>query len=381
METSDLSSPGYWESEEVDLRLNPRRPVASAGLRTFLVEELGLRACVVLATSGSSGKAKFVVLPRRAILSSAQAVNAHCGLTNADVWLGGLSTFHVGGIGIFARAHCSGATVVPMAWDGWSRDGTAFLEAVRGHRATLTSLTPAHLWDLFRARRRSPETLRGVFLGGGAIDPFLVEEARALGWPIWPTYGMSEAASQIATSPDGDGRWLDLLPIWETTLEVASGRLAIRGPALFSGYVEGCGESWRFDPARDSEGWYVTGDRCELEKGRVRFVARGDDAVKVLGELVSLGSLHERLAEFGIQGGIVALPHPRRGHELVLVREPGAAALTTFQEGLAPVEQINREVVVPFLPRTDIGKVDRAALEALAIASSTDPSDDCATPR
>jgi O-succinylbenzoic acid--CoA ligase len=366
MEAPDLSSPHYWESESLDLRLNPRRPVDTDGLRGFLEGEPGLKASVVIATSGSSGRAKFVILPKAALLASARAVNAHCGLTSDDLWLGGLSTFHVGGLGIHARAFCNGARVRPMAWDSWTRDGSAFLDALRSSQATLTSLTPAHLWDLVRSGTRPPDHLRGLFLGGGVIDPILVGEARELGWPVWPTYGMSETSSQIATSLDGDGTWLDLLPHWETRIEKDSGRLALRGPALFAGSVERRGDDWIFDPACDEEGWYTSGDRCEVECGRLRFVERADDAVKVLGELVSLASLNARLTAFAITGIVVALSDPRRGHELVLVRERGGDSLARFNEQLPPLERVGREVEVAALPRTDIGKVDRLAAMAMA---------------
>lgn len=366
MEAADLSSPAYWESETVDLRLNPRRPADVSGLRGFLEGELGLRAAVVLATSGSSGSAKFVVLSKAAVLASADAVNAHCGLTGGDLWLGGLSTFHVGGLGIHARAFRGGAKVVPMAWDGWARDGSAFLRAAGEAGATLASLTPTHLWDLVRAGARCPSSLRGVLLGGGKIDPALVAEARHLGWPLWPTYGMSETASQVATNVEGGVEWLPLLPGWEARTD-GEGRLWLRGAALFSGYALREGEGWRFDSARDGEGWFATGDCCELRGGELRFVSRVDGAVKVLGELVSLPALNDRLIAFGIVGWIVALSEPRYGHELVLVSEGGdAGELERFNADLPPVERVVRRVVVEELPRTGLGKPDRARIEEVA---------------
>lgn len=376
METPHLSSAAYWESEAVDLRLNPKRPVEVGGLREFLENDLGLRSAVVLATSGSSGNAKFVVLSKAAVLASARAVNAHCGLGRNEVWLGGLSTFHVGGVGIHARAYASGAKVAPLAWDAWTRDGGVFVRAVAESGATLASLTPTHLWDLVRAKVPSPATLRGVFLGGGRIEPALVAEARQLGWPIWPTYGMSETASQVATSLGGDGEWLDLLPIWQVRSE-DDGRLLLRGEALFSGYAERSKEGWAFDPARDAEGWFRSGDRVALRDGRLRFLSRCDDAVKVGGELVSLSGLETRITALGWTGCVVARPDPRRGNELVLVlqgethRGDEAVVLETFNAGLSPVERAAKIVLVEALPRTDLGKLDRARLAALVGGGET----------
>jgi O-succinylbenzoic acid--CoA ligase len=368
MEAPELSSPAYWESEAVDVRLNPKRPAETEGLRAFLEGELGLRSAVVLATSGSGGVAKFVVLPKAALLASAAAVNAHCGLGRGDIWLGGLPTFHVGGLGIHARASLSGAKVAPMRWDAWTRDGGAFLRAVDESRATLASLTPTHLWDLARANAACPGSLRGVFLGGGRVDPGLVARARSLGWPIWPTYGMTETSSQVATALDGDGSELPLLPAWEARAD-AEGRLLLRGAPLFAGYAMRGEGGWLLDPSRDAEGWFRSGDRCELREGRLRFLARADGAVKVSGELVSLPSLDERLATLGIVGLVVALPEPRRGHELVLVCESegdGAAELALLNAALPPIERATRPLAVAELPRTELGKPDRARALSLA---------------
>ncbi len=368
MSDSELSSSAYWESPGLDLRLNPRRPVDVGGLREFLERDLGLRGAVVLATSGSSGQAKFVILSKAAVLASAEAVNRHCALCSEDIWLGGLSTFHVGGLGIYARAYRNGAQVVPMAWDGWTRDGQAFRAAVESVGATLASLTPSHLWDLVQAEVRCPPSLRGVFLGGGYIDPSLLARGLSLGWPLWPTYGMSETASQVATNLEGQSEWLPLLPLWEARTN-AEGRLLLRGEALFSGYAWRTERGWQFDSGRDAEGWFATGDRGELKNRALRPLGRIDGAVKVLGELISLPALNERLHSLGIPGWIVALPAERRGHELVLVSESrDEGELERFNAGLPPVEQLQRRVAVTELPRTEVGKPDRERIAALARA-------------
>lgn len=366
METTEINSPEYWESEEVDLRLNPKRPVDAAGLLNFLCDDCGLRSSVVIATSGSSGSAKFVVLSKAALLASARAVNLHCGLTGEDTWLGGLSTFHVGGLGIYARAVCSGARVVPMRWDQWTRDGSALVEAIRQSGATLTSLTPVHLNDLMASSVPCPDSLRGVFLGGGRIQETLVRKARELGWPVWATYGMSEASSQIATGLDGRVDWLKLLPIWECRTDRES-RLQLRGDALFSGYAEKKGDQWNFDSARDDSGWFVTGDRVELEEGLLRFLGRCDDQLKVSGELISLSTLNSRVEDLGIIGAVVAVPDNRRENELVLVIEgEGRECLERFNVGLSVIEQVSRFVELRELPRTDLGKIDRVKVTELA---------------
>ncbi|MEX2580034.1 MAG: AMP-binding protein [Verrucomicrobiales bacterium] len=374
MATTDLTSADYWDSDGIDIRFDPRRGIDASGLGRFLVEERGIESAVAMATSGSSGGFKFVVLPKAALLASARAVVEHCESSRDDVWLASLSTVHVGGLGIHARAYVGGSRVAEMSSGRWRRDGSLLTDAVRRANATLTSVTPTHLHDLVDHGVEAPPSLRGVFLGGGRIEPELVIAARRLGWPIWSTYGMSEASSQIATSREESVDWLPILSHWEVRLE-QEGRLAIRGEALFSGYAEKEDGRWHFRPGADRDGWFVTGDRCEVDGERLRFLGRADDLVKISGELVSVSDIAARVASeagrAGIDAAVVALPDSRREHELVLLVAgagvaEGEALLERCNTRLRGIERLSRVVPVDRLPRTEIGKLDVAALRRKA---------------
>ncbi|MGA8808880.1 MAG: AMP-binding protein, partial [Thermoanaerobaculia bacterium] len=104
-----------FESSESHLLLNPRMPSAE---RTRLERLLPkLEAHVFVATSGSTGDIKLVALSKRAILASAAAVNERLNVTARDVWAAVLPTFHVGGLGVYARCHLAGARALPMPWE------------------------------------------------------------------------------------------------------------------------------------------------------------------------------------------------------------------------------------------------------------------------
>lgn len=364
METTRLIQPEYWESEKVDIRLNPGRNFSASGLSGFLSEEEGLRSAVVIPTSGSSGEPKFVVLKKEALLASASAVNQYCEVTKDDIWYGGLSTFHVGGLGIYARAFLSGSTVVEPADKEWHK-GKGYRETLGEHAITLTSLTPSHLHDLVESRRLSPPALRGVFLGGGRIDQALVDRAFELGWPIWPTYGMSEASSQVATSREGAVDWLPLLPHWEVKVNPDSGRIQLRGDALFAGYAVQQGAEWLFRRGRNADGWFEGSDQIELKDGSLRFLRRDDDLVKVLGELVSLSGVEGRLAKAGYEAVVFRKPHPRRENAFVAVLEGAGFSLGEVNRCLGPLEVLESVVSIDEFPRTEIGKIDRSELRQL----------------
>jgi len=343
------------------------------GLDPFLRDDVGIQSSVVLATSGSSGGFKFVVLSKSALLNSAQAVIEHSGLGRDDMSLAGLSGFHVGGLGIYARAFLSGSEIVEMDSAGWKRDGSDLVRVLEEKSVTLTSMTPTHLHDLVSHKAQCPDALRLVFLGGGRMDAALIEKARELGWPIRVSYGMTEAGSQIATARDDSVDLLPVLPHWETKVDI-DGRLAIRGEALFSGYAIREGAQWKFEDARDGGGWFVTGDRCELQDGMLRFSGRADDLVKISGELVSLSEVN-RLAEsvareMGSDAAAIALPDDRRENELVVVMKAcerdASDLLCDLNSQLDGIEAVRRVVFVDQLPRTEIGKLDRVRLEQMA---------------
>ncbi|MDF1658930.1 MAG: AMP-binding protein [Verrucomicrobiales bacterium] len=373
MEKPLLATADYWESSEIDLRLNPRRNFEVDGLVDFLQEQIGVEGAVVMATSGSSGAPKFVVLPKTALLASARAVVNHLRLTQEDSWLAGLSDYHVGGLGIYARAFVLGASVTVFENAPWKRDGRPFVKALTDSAAAWTSLTPTHLHDLVEHRVESPKALKGLLLGGGRIDPKLAGRAGDLGWPIFPSYGMTEASSQIATGAVGETNWLSLLPGWETKLTTEN-RLLIRGAPLFAGYATLEGGAWSFDSARDDAGWFLTGDSCEIDEGKLRHLGRADDLVKVLGELVSVSSVESRVCEtLECPASLLALTEPRRGHEFVAFVEGvnlTAHYQRTLDASLTGLERVSRVIVVQQLPRTEIGKIDRLALRDLLSPSS-----------
>lgn len=369
MDPAELSQSAYWQSTDVDLRLHPRRPLDTRGLLDFLRATCDIQSSVVLPTSGTSGSAKFVILTKAALLASAAAVNRHLGIRTEDRWLAGLADFHVGGLGIHARAYLSGSGIVTIPWDSWGGDGRDFVRALQENEITHTSLTPTHLHDLVREGAKAPSCLRVLLLGGGRIDGPLTTAARGLGWPVRASYGMTEAGSQIATANNDEISNLPIIPVWETRI-TEDGRLALRGPALFAGYAEKVDETWHFRTGKDPDGWFVTGDRCAIDNGQLRFLSRADTLVKISGELVSLSVIDELASsmanELGVNAAVVAIPDKRREHALITCIESANIDTITFLEKLnrhlSGLEQIQSICVLDTLPRTALGKVDRALL-------------------
>lgn len=314
-------------------------------------------------------------------MASARAVNAHLEATSLDRWLIGLPLHHVGGFSILARCHENGAGFA-LWQEKW--DAQKFAAACAAQGITFTSLVPAQVFDLVHAKLVAPPSLRAVVVGGGSLDGELGARSRALGWPVLQSYGMTEAASQIATEPledlhgDFEAGRLQVLPGWDLRCD-ADGRLVVRGGALASGYALRNGDEWRWEPV-DSKTGLVTRDRVQVwqEGARrfLRFLGRDSDFVKILGEMVCVSRLQARLERQMESSGlspasaiIWPVTDARRGVRLLLVGELTIAQLEAvcqlYNSSAPSFERLHPGRSLPSLPRTSLGKLDRAVLASI----------------
>jgi o-succinylbenzoate---CoA ligase len=338
-----------WLSAESHLLLNPRMPEEERRqLQSFVIE---LPGHLWLATSGTTGALKLTALSKQAMLASAAAVNRHLETSAADVWCCVLPTFHVGGLGIHARAYLSGSRVIAMPWD--ARAFAAMAEM------TLASLVPAQVSDLIRAGLRAPERLRAIVVGGGALEPRIYEEARELGWPVLPSYGMTETCSQVATARLASPELLLLDHVQART--DGEGRLAFRGKSLLTGYGTAAGF---VDPKVD--GWLVTEDLGTVDGRVLRVEGRRGDFVKIGGESVDLARLDAILAAIaGLDAAVVAVPDARLGSVIQLAVTPvleGERVRAEYDARVHPFERARAVHIVPEIPRSSLGKLMRRKL-------------------
>ena len=354
-----------WDSEQSHLLLNPRLPEQEALLWGPLLElTKDYPSHIWLATSGST-QMKLVALHKKAILASAKAVNEHLEAVSADVWINPLPFFHVGGLGIWARASLNGAAVYPFL-DKWSP--LHFHQMIVEKKGTLTALVPAQVYDLVIHSLTAPQSLRAVIVGGGALQKSLYRKARTLGWPLLPSYGLTECASQVATatyqslSEDGFPE-MKLLPHVRVKTD-ANDCICISGPSLLSAYAIFEQGSLRFfNPVM--ERWLLTQDRGTLTGNSLRLMGRLGDFIKIGGESVEMGRLEKILEEIKLRQEIsfdvvlAAVPDMRLGHVIHLF-STGKQVETLKKEydhQVLPFERIRKVHFVDVIPRSSINKV------------------------
>jgi O-succinylbenzoic acid--CoA ligase len=341
----------------VALLLNPRLPdplrdqVLKAGFPEWPRH-------IWVATSGTGGRFKLVALSWDALEASARAVNRHLAVQAQDVWINPLPLFHVGGLGMMVRASlsCARHETFDQPWNAGD-----FARAAESTRATLSALVPAQVHDLVQACCRAPRTLRAVVVGGGALAPALHSAAAGLGWPLLPSYGLTEAASQVATARPGqaDTGWLPLLEHVEARTD-GQGVLELRGASLLTGWmIFGADGSCVWED-RKRDGWFRTSDRAELRGRTVKILGRVDDLVKIRGELVDLAAL-ERDLQARVTSGEVMLgrvPDARNGWFLQVIADNAEAAAEArdARDVVFPPYARPLEIQIGTITRTALGK-------------------------
>lgn len=364
MDPSFLTSAAFWKDSA---------PHAE-GFPVALPDLPDLGGQVLFQTSGSSGEPKWIALSKEALLASAAAVNAHLGVDSSSCWGLALPTRHVGGFGVAARAFAAGCAF-RQGEERWNAGGFAAWLADNG--VTHTSLVPTQVHDLVCLNRRAPDGLRAIVVGGGKLDPHTGQAARALGWPVLASYGMTEAASQIATQDPASlasiyqPAPIPLLPLWRARVS-ADGRLEIAGPALFSGVFLQDRGNWIYQK-RETE-WHVTSDRVTIRPEGLSPAGRTDTLVKVLGELVDPAQIESQLIEQA-QGRlapgsfvVIATPHERMEHALVPVFDASvdpaliAEVLARHHGCCAGFQRLAPAVTLTPLPLGPLGKPLRAEI-------------------
>lgn len=308
-------------------------------------------------TSGSSGIQKWVALSKSALRWSAESVIRRLQITGKDVYALALPVHHVGGFGVVARCEFSGARLARFS-ESWSP--LAFRNFCEAQRVTLSSLVPTQVNDLVSAACSAPASLRAIVVGGGHLEPELAGKARALGWPVLPSYGMTETASQIAT-----GDKLPLIDGWEA--RVKNALLEVRGGGLLTGIITESVDGFHFqDPKVD--GWFRTSDRVELDDQKIIFKGRADRRLKVLGELIDLDALEKFWADHtGGEAAVIARADDRRVHTLHLFHNGSGTEIAMQNAKLPGPERLASWKQLEALPRTSLGKIDRRAMTQIQL--------------
>jgi O-succinylbenzoic acid--CoA ligase len=336
----------------------------------------------IIHTSGTTGHPKGAMLTYCNHWWNAIGSTLNLGLREDDRWLACMPLFHVGGLAILWRSVICGIPVV--LHEGF--DQARVNRAIDIEGITIISVVATMLQRMLAERgdHPYPATLRCVLLGGGPAPRPLLEQCAKLGVPVFQTYGLTEAASQVATlAPEDALRKLGSAgkPLFPTELRIgpldasvhdsdagrAVGEIVIRGPSVFAGYL---GES-----RREEDDWFHTGDLGYLDgEGYLYVLDRRDDLILSGGENIYPAEVEAVLLAHPavVDAGVYGVPDEDWGAVPVAVVVPHdfepvtESELIEFcRERLAGYKVPRSVRYLVCLPRNAAGKLQRARLRGV----------------
>ncbi|HRC55864.1 MAG TPA: amino acid adenylation domain-containing protein, partial [Kofleriaceae bacterium] len=348
-----------------------------------------LDAAYVIYTSGSTGKPKGVVVGHGALANFLAFMAQRYRLRGGDVALSTTPiSFDIAGLELYLPL-VSGACLhlVPREV---AVDGRALGDYVARARPSLMQGTPA-LWQLLREAGWRPDPALRVLCGGEAWPPDLADFLCSNGSSVWNVYGPTETTIWSTLSEVRAGEALTIgSPMWNTEAYVLDAALApVQAGEDGELYLGGAGlaRGYHGKSALTAERFvacpfgppgarmYRTGDLVRrLADGRLMFLGRLDDQVKLRGFRIELGE---------IEAALLRQPGVARAKVIVREDEPGAkhlagyvvaadgatlepAALRRALAASLPEYMVPAGIcVLPALPLTPSGKVDRKALPPL----------------
>jgi acyl-CoA synthetase (AMP-forming)/AMP-acid ligase II/thioesterase domain-containing protein/acyl carrier protein len=341
---------------------------------------------LILHTSGTTSRPKMVPLSQRNLCVSAHSIARSFALTPQDLCLNVMPLFHIHGlVGAVLSSLAAGAGVVSTPgfssarFFGWLDEfAPTWYTAVPTMHQEILARAEANR-EIVERRR-----LRFVRSCSASLAPSLLSTLeQALQAPVLESYGMTEAAHQMASNPlpprahkpgsvgvasgpevaimDGEGALLGA---------GATGEIVIRGANVTSGYL-GVPEANR---KAFTNGWFRTGDQGYLDSdGYLFLTGRLKEIINRGGETISPREIDEVMLEHpGVAQAVAfAVPHWRLGEEVgaAVVRKPGAnldeRQLREFVAARLSTAKVPR--VVRFLdaiPKGPTGKLQRIGLAA-----------------
>jgi O-succinylbenzoic acid--CoA ligase len=292
---------------------------------------------LVVHTSGTTGAPRPVALTYGNILANALGCAVALGHDRSERWLCPLPLSHVGGLMVLLRSVIAGTTAVLGPAD---RDDV-----------TIASLVPTQLARLLAAGVAPGPRLRVVMLGGAPADPTLLTRAAAAGWPVAPTYGLTQTCSAVTVAEPGDTETSGApLPGIDVSI-AADGEILVAGPTVSGGGV------------------LHTGDLGRLEHGRLIVVGRKSDTIVTGGENVAPTEVESVLLEHPAvaEAGVIGRPDPEWGEAItafvVLRGEASQDELRAFCAARLARYKVPKAIeAVETLPRTASGKLLRRDL-------------------
>jgi amino acid adenylation domain-containing protein len=359
-------------------------PLAGLGRDGAFPSEAGPgNLAYVIYTSGSTGRPKGVAIEHRSAVALVDWARRVFPAADLEGVLASTSIcFDLSVFELFVPLACGGSVIL-------ADNALALPEGVTRRRVTLINTVPSAMAELVQGDGL-PSSLRTVNLAGEPLPRALVEQIaeRLPAARIFNLYGPSEDTTYstwavVASGlpqPPGIGRPVDGTRAYLLDRHLrpvpagVPGEITLAGSGLARGYLgrpELTAERFLPDPfvAEPGARLYRTGDLARhLPSGEIRFLGRIDHQVKVRGFRIELGEVEAALREHPAVREVVVAVATGTASLVAWVaaapgREPTPGELRAALARKLPAAMVpSAFVLLPALPRTANGKVDRRAL-------------------
>lgn len=334
---------------------------------------------VLMFTSGTTGSPKAVSLTTQNLVVNAIAAGFRLGFSESNSWLCCLPLYHMGGFAPIIRSLVYGKELVIQS----EFDTSETLRLIDDHEITGLSVVPTMVNRFLTADWTPPSHLEIVLVGGAPLTPELRAQCQETGIPVFPTYGLTETASQIATaSPhvafthkgtSGNPILFTDLTILDSTKSPVDtgnhGEIVVDGPTVTEEYYN--------NPSINrqvfSDYGFHTGDTGYLDDhGRLWVTGRIDDEIITGGKNVQPQEIRTALNSHpNVQESfVVGIADEEWGEVIGAVVVPqdslSQEELTDYCRARLANYKIPR--IIEFsssLPRTKSGTVDRDAIREI----------------
>lgn len=341
----------------------------------------------VLYTSGSTGEPKGVRILQRNLINFLRSMREAPGFGHDDAICAATTlSFDIAALELYLPLLCGGRVVI--ADDNEHRDPEALSRLIARRACTVLQTTPSLLALLHEVGRDDVLQPLKLLVGGEALPPALAEALLPRCRELWNLYGPTEttvwssvvrldvAAPEVALGvPIANTRIYLLDPRRRPVLPGAIGEIWIGGAGVADGYLhqpELSAERFVEDPfAADGTRMYRSGDLGRIRDGRLFFHGRGDDQIKLRGYRIEPGEIEAAAAAEAGVTECAAIARDFGNGDLELVLYAGSNADSSdldrrlrsrLDRTLPSYMRPHRIVVLPELPKTPNGKLDRRAL-------------------
>lgn len=342
---------------------------------------------VILFTSGSEAKPKAVPLSHSNLLQNVHDCLINARLPDSDKVLGMLPPFH--SMGLMTGVLLPLCGNVQVVYHANPTEAVILANIIERYKASLILTTPTFLNGILRvADKEQLKSMRLVMTGAEKCPDYIYQKVSEYSPNaiIAEGYGITECSPVVSLNDTSSPVWGSLGKVFDsleyrlvhpekmTAISPEEiGLLLVRGPSVFSGYLNHHGTS-PFVRYEDKE-WYNTGDLVKRgPKGVLIFAGRLKRFVKMAGEMISLVAIEEILSSHypaADEGPRVAVEaaNPDTQPELVLFatlpleREEINALIR--QAGLSGLHNIRRIEQISSIPVLGTGKTDYKSLKAL----------------